>query len=44
MLFERCTDAQLDIVPVNDPPSGLSYDIAYEWAALAKAVVMARSC
>ena len=44
MLFDRCTDARLDIVPVNDPPSGLFYDIAYEWGALAKAVVVARSC
>jgi uncharacterized SAM-binding protein YcdF (DUF218 family) len=44
MLFERCTHARLDIVPVSDPPSGLFYDIAYEWAALTKAVVADRSC
>jgi uncharacterized SAM-binding protein YcdF (DUF218 family) len=44
MLFKRCTDAHLDIVPVNGPPLGLFYDIAYEWGALAKAVVMVRSC
>jgi uncharacterized SAM-binding protein YcdF (DUF218 family) len=44
MLFERCTDAHLDIVPVNDPPLGLFYDIAYEWGSLAKAVVVDRSC
>jgi uncharacterized SAM-binding protein YcdF (DUF218 family) len=44
MLFKRCTHARLDIVPVNDPPLGLFYDIAYEWASLAKAVVVDRSC
>ena len=44
MLFERCTRARLDIVPVNGPPLGLFYDIAYEWASLAKALVVDRSC
>jgi uncharacterized SAM-binding protein YcdF (DUF218 family) len=44
MLFKRCTSAQLVMVPVTDPPSHLLYDIAYEWAALTKALVLDRSC
>jgi uncharacterized SAM-binding protein YcdF (DUF218 family) len=44
MLFERCTRAQLIIVPVADPLSDLFYDVAYEWAALTKALVLDRSC
>jgi uncharacterized SAM-binding protein YcdF (DUF218 family) len=44
MLFERCTRAQLIIVPVTDPLSDLFYDVAYEWAALTKALVLDRSC
>lgn len=44
MLFERCTGARLVVVPVSDPRSDLLYDIAYEWAALAKALVVQRSC
>ena len=44
LLFKRCTSAQLVVAPVNDPPSALPYDVAYEWAALAKALVVRRSC
>ena len=44
ILFERCTDASLLIVPVADPASHLPYDLAYEWAALAKALIVKRSC
>ena len=44
MLFERCTTAHLLMVPVNDPTSHLPYDVAYEWGALAKALVVRRSC
>lgn len=44
MLFERCTGAQLLMVPVEDPTSHLFLDVAYEWAALGKALVVYRSC
>jgi hypothetical protein len=32
------------VVPVADHGLHLVYDIAYEWAALAKALVVQRSC
>ena len=32
------------MVPVDDPVSHLPYDVAYEWAALFKALVVQRSC
>lgn len=44
LLFERCTSAHLHMVPVSDPLSRLAYDVAYEWAALTKALVVQRSC
>jgi hypothetical protein len=44
MVFKRCTSARLDIVPVSDPVSRLPYDVVYEWGALAKALVLQRSC
>jgi hypothetical protein len=44
MLFKRCTTAQLHMVPVSDPVSHLPYDVAYEWGALLKALVVHRSC
>jgi uncharacterized SAM-binding protein YcdF (DUF218 family) len=44
MLFKRCTGIQLLMVPVTDPRARLPYDVAYEWAALIKAVVFVRSC
>ena len=44
LLFKRCTPAQLVMAPVNDPVSSLPYDVAYEWAALTKALVVRRSC
>ncbi len=44
LLFERCTSAQLVMDPVQDPRSRLFFDVAYEWAALFKAVVLKRSC
>jgi uncharacterized SAM-binding protein YcdF (DUF218 family) len=44
MLFKRCTRTQLIMVPVADPRSHLAYDVAYEWGALAKALVLERSC
>lgn len=44
LLFKRCTGAQLVMVPQADPPSHLLYDIVYEWGALAKAMVVNRTC
>ncbi len=44
MLFERCTGVRLIVVPVTDPRTKLFYDVAYEWAALTKALVLQRSC
>ncbi len=44
VLFKRCTSAHLHMVPVNDPWTHLPYDIAYEWGALAKALILQRSC
>jgi uncharacterized SAM-binding protein YcdF (DUF218 family) len=44
MLFERCTSAHLHMVPVSDPASHIVYDVVYEWGALAKALVLHRSC
>jgi uncharacterized SAM-binding protein YcdF (DUF218 family) len=44
LLFKRCTDAEIEMVPVSDPQSRLLYDVAYEWAALVKALVFVRSC
>ncbi len=44
LVFKRCTSVQLVMVPVEDPPSHLFFDIGYEWAALAKALVVTRSC
>jgi len=44
LLFKRCTDAQLVMVPVEDPPNHLLYDLVYEWGALTKALTLDRSC
>jgi len=44
MLFERCTPVQLEMVPVADSQNRLPYDVAYEWGALLKALVVERSC
>ena len=44
MLFKRCTSVQLRMVPVNDPLPHLPYDVLYEWAAMAKALVVHRAC
>ena len=44
ILFERCTSVQLRMVPVSDPLSHLPFDVLYEWAALAKALVVHRGC
>ena len=44
MLFKRCTRVQLVMVPVTDPRNRLFFDVAYEWGALVKALVLQRSC
>jgi uncharacterized SAM-binding protein YcdF (DUF218 family) len=44
LLFTRCTSAHLHMVPVSDPVSHIVYDVVYEWGALAKALVLHRSC
>jgi uncharacterized SAM-binding protein YcdF (DUF218 family) len=44
LIFERCTHAQLVVVPVTDHGWHLLYDVAYEWGSLAKALVIQRSC
>ena len=44
LVFERCTTAHLHMVPVSDPWSHLPYDVAYEWGALTKALLLERSC
>jgi uncharacterized SAM-binding protein YcdF (DUF218 family) len=44
LLFERCTDARLVIVPQSESPSRLPFAVLYEWGALAKALVLQRHC
>ncbi len=44
MLFERCTDARLVVVPQGETTSRLPYEVAYEWGALAKALLLQRGC
>ncbi len=44
MLFERCTDARLVIVPQSESVSRLPLSVLYEWGALAKALVLQRHC
>ena len=44
VLFNRCTDVDIRWTPVSDPLPHLPYDVAYEWGALFKALVLQRSC
>jgi uncharacterized SAM-binding protein YcdF (DUF218 family) len=44
LLFERCTNASLEMVPVADHGLQLVVDVAYEWGALGKALVWKTSC
>ena len=44
LLFKRCTAVQLEMVPVTDPRPNLLFDVTYEWGALAKALVLVRTC
>ncbi len=44
MLFRRCSDIRLVVVPVTAHGAALLRDIPYEWASLAKAFVINTSC
>jgi hypothetical protein len=44
MLFRRCSDIRLLVVPVTAHGMALVTNIAYEWAALAKAFVVDTGC
>ena len=44
LLFRRCSDLRLLVVPVSAHGSTLLVDLAYEWAALAKAFVVHTTC
>ena len=44
LLFARCTADRVVMVPVADPGWHILYDVAYEWGALFKALVIHRSC
>jgi uncharacterized SAM-binding protein YcdF (DUF218 family) len=44
MLFRRCSDIHLLVVPVTARGGALVANIVYEWAALAKAFVVHTSC
>ena len=44
MLFARCTPARLVVVPQDEATSRLPLAVAYEWGALAKALVLERHC
>jgi uncharacterized SAM-binding protein YcdF (DUF218 family) len=42
--FKRCTDVAIAYVTAKQPATQWPYSIAYEWAALAKALVLQRTC
>jgi hypothetical protein len=44
LLFRRCSDIRLVVVPVSAHGVTLLRNVAYEWAALAKAFVVNTSC
>jgi len=44
LLFRRCSDIRLVVVPISAHGIHLVYDIAYEWASLAKAFLVHTSC
>lgn len=44
LLFARCTSARLLMVPVEDHLVRLPFDVAYEWGATIKALLLKRSC
>jgi hypothetical protein len=44
LLFRRCSPIRLVVVPVTAHGTALLVDLAYEWAALAKAFVVHTGC
>jgi len=44
LLFRRCSDMRLLVVPVRAHGASLLFDVAYEWAALGKAFIVHTSC
>ena len=44
LLFRRCSDIRLLVVPVSAQGMTLAFNVVYEWAALAKAFVVHTSC
>ncbi len=44
LLFERCTPVRLVVVPQPGSTSRLPLAVAYEWGALAKALLLQRHC
>jgi len=44
LLFRRCSDIHLVVVPVTSHGTELVTGIVYEWAALAKAFVVHTGC
>jgi hypothetical protein len=43
-LAERCYGGQITIVGASGPVSSIPYNVAYEWAALTRALVAYRNC
>ena len=44
LLFKRCTQITIEMVPVQEDLSQLFAGVAYEWGALIKAMILNRSC
>jgi hypothetical protein len=44
LLFQRCSGIRVLVVPVSAHGAVLLHDVAYEWAALAKALVVHTGC
>jgi hypothetical protein len=44
LLMKRCFSGQLVMVPASVPLLDLPFEVVYEWGALAKALVLDRSC
>jgi uncharacterized SAM-binding protein YcdF (DUF218 family) len=44
MLFRRCSDVHLVVVPISSHGTTLLFNLAYEWASLAKAFVVHTGC
>ena len=44
LLFRRCSDMRLVVVPVSAHGLALVHNVIYEWASLAKAFIVHTSC